>query len=136
MSNEEMSALVQLHSNYSATEANLWVMYTAATLACAGFGVSTNTLTNLRMAVIASVGFIAFAIGQFIMVHDVISTREIILNTVKSQKSASPLLIEVVKSIGKYGLTVQGAVLTHLVVDTCIVALIMFRPISRLRAGS
>ena len=136
MNCEEISALVQLHSNYSATEANLWVMYTAATLACAGFGISTNTLTSLKMAMIASVGFLAFAIGQFVMVRDVIATREIIVNTIKSQESVSPLLIEVVKNIGKYGLTIQGAILTHLVVDTCIVALIVFRPISGLRAKS
>ena len=135
MSNEELSALLQLHSSYSATEANLWVMYTAAALACAGFGISTNTLTSLKMAVIASVGYLAFAIGQFVMVNEVILTRELIVTAVKTPASTSPLLVKVFEQIGKHGLAASGAVLTHVVVDTCIVALIMFRPIGRVRAG-
>jgi hypothetical protein len=135
MSGEEISALVQLHSNYSATEANLWVMYTAAALACAGFGVSTNTLTSLKMAALASVGFLAFATGQFVMVREVIASRELILSAFTTDAGVSQQVVTLMQKVGEHGLTPSGAALTHAVVDACIVALIMFRPIGRLRAS-
>ena len=134
MNTEEIGILFQLYAANSSIEANLWMMYVAATLACAGFGVSTNTLTGMRMAAIASVGFSAFAIGQFVMVHDAIVARGIMVQQLTKLAEHSEALKPFVAGFSPIGLTIPGAILTHCVVDVCIVALIMFRPVSLLRS--
>ena len=88
MNTEALNVLLQLYSANSANEANLWMMYVAATLACAGFGVTTNTLTSLTMALVASIGFLAFAFGQFSMVHEIITLRELLVSQLEPEKSS------------------------------------------------
>lgn len=128
MAADELQILFQLYAGNAATEANLWMMYVAATLACAGFGVANDALVSMPMALIACVGFIAFAVGQFLMVKDIIEVREIILKQLRGF-DGHPLQ-PLIKGVDRFRLTVRGAVKTHLVVDTCIVALIVFRPMA------
>ena len=130
MGTAELDVLFHLYSENNATEANLWMMYVVATLACAGFGVTTNTLTSWKMGLIASIGFIAFAYGQYVMVREIIEMRRIIVDAMSPQPGNS--LATLVKDIMPLGLTLKGARLTHFVVDFCVVFLIMFRPVAAL----
>ena len=136
MSSDNIAILLQMYSTLSSNEANLWMMYVAACLACAGFGVTTNTLTSMTMALIACLGFLAFAVGQFTMVDEIIRTREIVVAQLTPAAPANHPLSAFVNQLAPFGLTRRGAVLTHTVVDTCIVALVLFRPAARILASS
>jgi hypothetical protein len=136
MSSENLAILLQMYSTLSSNEANLWMMYVAACLACAGFGVTTNTLTSMPMGVIACLGFLAFAVGQFVMVNEIVLAREIVVAQLKPAIGAGHQLSGFVTQISPLGLTRSGALLTHAVVDLCIVALILFRPAAKMKVFS
>lgn len=130
MDAESLNVLLQFYSSNTANEANLWMMYVAATIACAGYGVTSNTLTSIKMAVAASIGFLAFAYGQYTMVNEAIFLRELLVVNLAPAKSSpiGPFIAE----LSVRGLTIQGAIKTHAVVDACVVFLIMYRPVAEL----
>lgn len=130
MDTESLNVLLQFYSSNTANEANLWMMYVAATIACAGYGVTSNTLTSLKMAIAASIGFLAFAYGQYTMVNEAIFLRELLVVHLVPAKSGS--LAPFISELSVRGLTIQGAIKTHAVVDTCVVFLIMYRPVAEL----
>jgi hypothetical protein len=130
---EDLQILFQLYADNAATEANLWMMYVAATLACAGFGITTDSEMSMPMALIACVGFVAFATGQFLMVKDIIQVREIIFEQLR--RADNHPLQSLIIGVTRFKLTVRGAVMTHLVVDACIVALIVFKPMGKIAIG-
>lgn len=66
------------------------------------------------------------------MVEEMIRAREIVVGHLQLEPGKARQLAGFIEQISSLGLTRGGAVLTHVVVDTCTVVLILFRPVARI----
>ena len=127
---DSTAALVNAYTTITSTEINAWTMYVVATFAASGFGFSSVKLDNWKIALPATIGFLTFTYGQFIIVCDLISEREAVLEVLYTLKNQN--IENLLVTFSKSGLTISGAIKTHVLVDFCVVTIIMFHSISRL----
>ncbi|PCI46600.1 MAG: hypothetical protein COB51_06900 [Moraxellaceae bacterium] len=128
MNPNEIALLLNSYSAAIANETSLWTMYVAATFAAAGFGINSTNLSNFKMAAFAVIGFLAFAVGQFWMVSISHSKREIIQGIFECQANTGVDVF--LQSIVAEGVGRLGAIATHLFINSCVIAILLYRSIT------
>jgi len=118
---ENIGVLLNVYNSALANETALWAMYVAATFAAAGFGISSGSL-DVNSKIFVAVGFLAFAVGQFLMVRLSLQKRRVIQSTLKLEKDHE--IHDVVAHITQEGVGTKGALITHIIIGACVVTII------------
>ena len=128
MQDYDLSDAVGSLTHYSSATGSLWGMYVVATFAASGFGISMGSRFTGDIALLLSIGFAAFAVGQyFFVLHHMGVQRTIsadILRYLEKTKPDPADFVDSVKAICRPDNRMIPVTMTHLVIDTCVLLVV------------
>jgi hypothetical protein len=118
-----LSDAVTLFTHQVATINTLWAVYVAATFAAAGYGLSVAQGLAYRLAATVASGFLAFAIGNWVLLRQSLTIARTLQRDIRAALSADPEN-PFASSLHAVAATANApwiSLVFHVFIDTCVV---------------